>query len=393
MENGWIKIHRQLKDWQHYQEPTVLLVWIDLLLSANSKPAWVRGEAIAAGQVVTSVTTIMESTGIKSKHTVIEALRKLEQSGEITREKFGNGTKITIANFEKFQTSGALGGAKNAPRNGKEGKEAVQQGVQKMHQGGALGGAKNAPKQEYKKEEDRIIVDNPPTRVREEFSEIESTDTSSAQLVMMRQGWNAADYLHAVRELKATCAADGKHHDTPADAANHFRNWTAKRYTYGQRPLTPETPKPETDCDRAFSDWYRQKYGTEYVWQEDTTKAVQRIAAAIADKISEQGDISDPAQMPANIRAFLEAAHRLGDPVHQQVGDHARQAIQRNLQQDKKWNHSNNTTKKRPWQRDRRLRRLPRPHRQRPRWRPIAATQQSPRPCSPRPSSAKPPEP
>lgn len=168
----------------------------------------------------------------------------------------------------------------------------------------------NIRKEELIEEE---VVDNPPTRTREEFSEIESTDTSSAKLVMMRQGWNAADYLNAVREFKATCAADGTHHDTPADAANHFRNWTAKRYTYGQRPLTPETPKPETDCDRAFSDWYRQKYGTEYVWQEDTTKAVQRIAAAIADKISEQGDISDPAQMPANIRAFLEAAHRLGD--------------------------------------------------------------------------------
>lgn len=168
----------------------------------------------------------------------------------------------------------------------------------------------NIRKEELIEEE---VVDNPPTRVREEFSEIESTDTSSAKLVMMRQGWNATDYLNAVREFKATCAADGTHHNTPADAANHFRNWTAKRYTYGQRPLTPEAPKPETDCDRAFSDWYRQKYGTEYVWQEDTTKAVQRIAAAIADKISEQGDISDPAQMPANIRAFLEAAHRLGD--------------------------------------------------------------------------------
>ena len=168
----------------------------------------------------------------------------------------------------------------------------------------------NIRKEELIEEE---IVDNPPTRVCEEFSEIESTDTSSAKLVMMRQGWNATDYLNAVREFKATCAADGTHHNTPADAANHFRNWTAKRYTYGQRPLTPEAPKPETDCDRAFSDWYRQKYGTEYVWQDDTTKAVQRIAAAIADKISEQGDISDPAQMPANIRAFLEAAHRLGD--------------------------------------------------------------------------------
>lgn len=103
MEQGWIKLHRQMKDWQHYQEPSVLLVFIDLLLSANSKPGWKRGQRIGRGQLVTSTAQIMESTGLGSDHTVREALRKLELSGEIRRERFGNGTKITIIQYHKYQ--------------------------------------------------------------------------------------------------------------------------------------------------------------------------------------------------------------------------------------------------------------------------------------------------
>lgn len=105
MNEGWIKLHRQLKEWQHYQEPYVLLVWLDLLLSANSKAGWVRGNRINRGQLITSVARIMESTGIGSDNTVRDALRKLEESGEIKKEQIGIGTKITINHFNKFQTS------------------------------------------------------------------------------------------------------------------------------------------------------------------------------------------------------------------------------------------------------------------------------------------------
>ena len=99
----WIKLYEKIKEWQHYQEPTVLLVFIDILLSANSKDGWSKGKKIKRGELVTSVAHIMLSTGIKSNHTVIEALRKLEASGEIKRERFGNGTKITIIQFDKYQ--------------------------------------------------------------------------------------------------------------------------------------------------------------------------------------------------------------------------------------------------------------------------------------------------
>ena len=77
---GWVKLYRQIKDWQHYQEPTVLLVFIDILTSANTKDGWYKGKTVCKGELVTSVASIMASTGIKSNNTVIDALKKLEKS-------------------------------------------------------------------------------------------------------------------------------------------------------------------------------------------------------------------------------------------------------------------------------------------------------------------------
>ena len=65
--------------------------------------------------------------------------------------------------------------------------------------------------------------------------------------------------------------------------------------------------------DVAFADFYRKTFNTEFLWQENTSEAVQRIADSIADKISESGGESDPAEMPDNITKFLEAVYRLGD--------------------------------------------------------------------------------
>ena len=39
---GWIKIHRKILEWQHFQEPNVLAVFMYLLLSANTKDGWDR---------------------------------------------------------------------------------------------------------------------------------------------------------------------------------------------------------------------------------------------------------------------------------------------------------------------------------------------------------------
>ena len=105
MLDGWIKIYRQIKDWQHYHEPTVLLVWIDLLTSANTKDVWWRGKKIRRGELLTSVETIHQNTGLDAK-TIRKALAILEASGEIKRDANSMGSKIIVNQYDKFQGSG-----------------------------------------------------------------------------------------------------------------------------------------------------------------------------------------------------------------------------------------------------------------------------------------------
>ena len=102
LEEGYIKTFRQLKQWQHYQEPTVVLVWIDILLSVNTKDAWWHGRKIRRGELFTSIETIHQSTGLDPK-TIRKALETLEESGEIKREATNAGTKIVVNHFNKFQ--------------------------------------------------------------------------------------------------------------------------------------------------------------------------------------------------------------------------------------------------------------------------------------------------
>lgn len=99
---GWIKLHSKIREWQHYSEPTVLVVFIDILLSANYKQTYFRGYPIKKGQSFISVESIMEHT-LLSRATVLRAIKKLVESGEIKREKKQSWTLTTITKFSKYQ--------------------------------------------------------------------------------------------------------------------------------------------------------------------------------------------------------------------------------------------------------------------------------------------------
>ena len=102
MEDGWIKLHRKMREWQHYQRPSVRLVFEELLFCANTKAGWFHGIKVKRGETMASVSTIEEYTGF-SRKTVIKALAMLEESGEIRREKYGNYTKTIICKFDHYQ--------------------------------------------------------------------------------------------------------------------------------------------------------------------------------------------------------------------------------------------------------------------------------------------------
>ena len=91
-----------MREWQHYQRPSVRLVFEELLFCANTKAGWFHGIRVKRGETMASVSTIEEYTGF-SRKTVIKALAMLEESGEIRREKCGNYTKTIICKFDRYQ--------------------------------------------------------------------------------------------------------------------------------------------------------------------------------------------------------------------------------------------------------------------------------------------------
>lgn len=105
---GYIKIFRQIKDWAHFQEPSVLLVWLWLLVSVNFKDGYFHGKLVKKGEIITSFRKISEETGL-SVNTIRSCLDKLKMSGEITQKKSENSqisqyTHIVVNQFIKYQS-------------------------------------------------------------------------------------------------------------------------------------------------------------------------------------------------------------------------------------------------------------------------------------------------
>lgn len=93
--DNWFKIPRNINEWQHYQEPSCLLVMLDIVRSSYFKDGYSRGRPVKAGQLLSSISRIAESTGL-STSTVKVVIDKLVESGDITKVSTNHGTLFTI---------------------------------------------------------------------------------------------------------------------------------------------------------------------------------------------------------------------------------------------------------------------------------------------------------
>lgn len=92
MSNGWIKMHRALLEWEHFKEPSVVVVFFTLLLSADK-----------TGNTGITIGAIAEVTQLHP-NTVKRAIAKLVTSGEISRQKYGSKITTTITNWSDYQS-------------------------------------------------------------------------------------------------------------------------------------------------------------------------------------------------------------------------------------------------------------------------------------------------
>ena len=100
--SGWVKLHRQILEWEWYSDNNCFRLFLHLLLKANHKERRFKGMELEIGTIVTSRDLLARETGLTGQQ-IRTALNKLISTNEITSVSSSQGTIIQIVNYEKYQ--------------------------------------------------------------------------------------------------------------------------------------------------------------------------------------------------------------------------------------------------------------------------------------------------
>ena len=102
--SGWIKIYRQLLDWEWADVPEMMALWVRLLLMANHDTTAWHGIAIEAGQLVTTYDQLAAASGLSAKQVRL-CMARLQESGQISIDRAGKRQLVSISNYKRMQES------------------------------------------------------------------------------------------------------------------------------------------------------------------------------------------------------------------------------------------------------------------------------------------------
>lgn len=145
MNEGWIKLHRSLLEWEWFTDSNTLHVFVYLLLKANIKDVKYRGFIIPRGALVVTVSDIANTLGMSHK-AVRTALEHLKQSEQIATQSTNKFTIITICNYVNYQIE--------------ENAEGQTKDKQKTNERQTNGKRRASIEEEYKNIRKDIIQDN-----------------------------------------------------------------------------------------------------------------------------------------------------------------------------------------------------------------------------------------
>ena len=100
---SYIKLDRKMLKWGWISEPSVVALWVYILLNANFKKNVWQSMTIDEGELITSVARLSMDTGLSTQQTRT-ALKKLVSTNEITCKTTNKYTLIHVNKWSKYQT-------------------------------------------------------------------------------------------------------------------------------------------------------------------------------------------------------------------------------------------------------------------------------------------------
>ena len=99
---GYIKIHRQLLEWEWYGDTNTMRVFLHLLLSANWKNGMFKGVEIPRGNLVTSLSKLSQALRLTERQ-IRTAIEHLKKSGTIAVTTYSKFSVIEVLNYDLYQ--------------------------------------------------------------------------------------------------------------------------------------------------------------------------------------------------------------------------------------------------------------------------------------------------
>ena len=102
--SGWVKIHRQILEWEWYDDINTCRLFFHLLIKANHKERNYKGKLVSVGETLTGLDKLSSETKL-SVQQIRTSLNKLKSTNEITINSTSQGTVIKVVNYEKYQVA------------------------------------------------------------------------------------------------------------------------------------------------------------------------------------------------------------------------------------------------------------------------------------------------
>ena len=235
MAEGWIKLYRKVIDWEWFTYPSVAHMFLYLLIKASSDDKKWQGKAIKRGQLITSVSSISEGTGLSEK-TVRRSLDKLIRSGELKRETTNKYSLITICNYDKYQI-----------RTFDQSNDHTNDQSNDQH-------LKNIKKVRKKE------LSSSPSSARKEDSEKTFYNDLKGSVEMMTRleqdfGLSPDRYWSLLASYDRECIAKGVQHTSMTDYKTRFCDWVRAHVSKG-----PDDYKQQMLSDTSWSETMCMKY-------------------------------------------------------------------------------------------------------------------------------------
>ena len=99
---GWVKFHRKLLDWEWYSDIPTKVLFIHLLLRANHEDQSWKGTLVKRGQLISGRKKLSEETGL-SEQEIRTSLVKLRSTQEVTIKSTSKFSIFTIVKWDDYQ--------------------------------------------------------------------------------------------------------------------------------------------------------------------------------------------------------------------------------------------------------------------------------------------------